>query len=85
MTWRIMRRRSPGIVGERQRPTGHLAVRCRFLHPLVDVAAAMWTQAPTGHLFNYPKKLIGDAEGRWGYCPESLASPIASQVVQHRF
>ncbi|WFU59068.1 hypothetical protein QA639_16820 [Bradyrhizobium pachyrhizi] len=64
MTWRVMRRRSPGIVGERQRPTGRLAVRRRILHPLVDIAPTIWTQAPTGHLFNYPKKLIGDVEGR---------------------
>ena len=38
-------------------------MRHRFLHPLVDVAPTIWTQAPTGHLFNYPNKLIGGVEG----------------------
>lgn len=62
-TWRIMRRPSSGIVGERLRPPELLAVWPCFLRPLIDVAPVRM-QASTGHLFNYPKKLIGDGEDR---------------------
>ncbi|MGX1108684.1 MULTISPECIES: hypothetical protein [Bradyrhizobium] len=62
MTWRIMGRQSPGIVGERQHAPELLAVWHGFLRPLIDVAPTVRMQAPTGHLFNYPNKLIGGGE-----------------------
>ncbi|MCP1730012.1 hypothetical protein ABIF38_007673 [Bradyrhizobium japonicum] len=87
-TWMILRRPSPGIVGERQHPPEPPAVWPCFLRPLIDVAPTARMQAPTGHLFNYPKKLIGDVEDReapFGIVDKSHSSPGRTKPVLATF